>query len=158
MIQAVERTAAKGLRIGELAQRAGVNLDTVRFYEREGLLPKPPRAASGYRAYPSDAVERVQWIKRTKALGFSLNEIKELLAIRADADMTCADVKGRAEQKLQQIDQKIRDLRQMRRTLADWASLCPGEGSTDDCPLLQERAAALPVVVASPCGCRTSGE
>lgn len=79
------------LRTGELARQAGVNVETLRFYERKGLLPAPPRRASGYREYPAEAVGLVRFIRRAKELGFSLREIKELLNIRAGPRATCAD-------------------------------------------------------------------
>jgi MerR family mercuric resistance operon transcriptional regulator len=125
------------LRIGDVAKRAGVNLETVRFYERKGLLPRPPRARSGYRAFSEDAVRRVRMIKRTQALGFSLKEISELLAIGVDPDGTCADVRQRTMAKLAAIDVKIAELRRMKKALATIAAKCPGSGPSSACPLLE---------------------
>jgi MerR family transcriptional regulator, copper efflux regulator len=127
----------KPLRIGDVAKRAGVNLETVRFYERKGLLPAPPRAPSGYRAFSDDAVRRVRMIKRTQALGFSLKEITELLAIGVDPDGTCADVRERTMAKLADIDGKIAALRRMKKALAAIAAKCPGRGPSTACPLLE---------------------
>jgi MerR family mercuric resistance operon transcriptional regulator len=124
------------LRSGELARRAGVNVETLRFYERRGLLPEPPRRPSGYREYPEDAVERILFIKRAQELGFSLGEIQQLLELRVDPDTSCADVRDRAEAKITDVRQKIRDLRRMERALRRLADACPGEGSTDGCPIL----------------------
>ena len=127
----------KSLRIGDVAKRAGVNLETVRFYERKGLLPRPPRGRSGYRAFSEDAVRRVRMIKRTQALGFSLKEISELLAIGVDPDGTCADVRQRTMAKLAAIDVKIAELRRMKKALATMAAKCPGSGPSSACPLLE---------------------
>ena len=126
-----------GLTSGELARQGGINLESIRFYEKQGLLPKPPRTASGYRTFPPDAVRRVRFIKRAQELGFSLREIKELLALRVDPDTSCADVRRRAEEKLTDIDQKISDLKRMKQTLAGLAAACPGRGAISDCPILE---------------------
>ena len=83
------------LRSGELAKQAGVNVETLRVYERKGILPQPPRRASGYREYPPDAVDRIRFIKRAQELGFTLKEIKELLELGADPQTTCADLRAR---------------------------------------------------------------
>ncbi|WP_428937761.1 MerR family transcriptional regulator [Fontivita pretiosa] len=126
-----------GLSTSELAKRAGINLASIRFYERQGLLPKPPRTPSGYRMFPPDSARRVRFIKRAQELGFTLKEIKQLLALRLDPDTSCADVRRRAEAKLADIDQKIRDLKRMKATLARLAAVCPGQGATSDCPILE---------------------
>ena len=126
-----------GLRSSELAREGGINLESIRFYEKQGLLPKPPRTASGYRVFAPDAVRRVRFIKRAQELGFSLKEIKELLALRMDPDTTCADVRQRAEEKLRDVEQKIADLRRMTRTLAQLTAACPGRGAAGDCPILE---------------------
>ena len=125
------------LTTGELAKQGGVNLESIRFYERERLLPKAPRTASGYRMFSADDVRRVRFIKRAQELGFSLKEIKELLALRFDPDTSCADVRKRAETKLSDIDQKISDLKRMRKILARLTSACPGRGNLDRCPILE---------------------
>ncbi|HEV2292786.1 MAG TPA: MerR family DNA-binding protein [Tepidisphaeraceae bacterium] len=125
-----------GLRTSELARQGGINLESIRFYEKQGLLPKPPRTASGYRMFTPDAVRRVRFIKRAQELGFSLKEIKELLALLLAPDTTCADVRVRAEEKLRGIEQKIADLRRMTQTLAQLTAACPGRGATGDCPIL----------------------
>ena len=85
-----------GIRTSELARQGGINLESIRFYEKQGLLPKPPRSVAGYRMFAPDAVRRVRFIKRAQELGFSLKEIKELLALRLDPDTTCGDVRRRA--------------------------------------------------------------
>ena len=105
------------LRIGELAERGEVNLQTIRYYEREGLLPEPPRLSSGYRVYPDSAVRRVRFIKRAQEIGFSLAEIRELLALRIDAHRESAEVRGLAQAKIADIEGKIRTLKAMKTAL-----------------------------------------
>ncbi len=122
--------------IGELARRAKVNVETVRYYERRGLLPEPPRRESGYRQYPHEFAARIDFIKRAQELGFSLNEISELLSLRAVPDTACGDVKKRAEAKVTSIEEKIRDLQRMRGALMELISACEGRGPTSECPIL----------------------
>lgn len=126
-----------GLTTGQLAKQGGVNLESIRFYEREGLLPKPPRTAGGYRVFGAGDVRRVQFIKRAQELGFSLREIKELLALRIEPGTSCADMRERAEAKLADIDKKVRDLQRMKKALARLATACPGRGAISDCPILE---------------------
>ena len=128
---------AHHLKIGQLAERGQVNLQTIRYYEREGLLPKPPRLASGYRVFSPDAVRRVRFIKRAQELGFSLKEIKELLSIRIDPESDCADVQRLARAKVADIEEKIRTLQGMKKVLGKLASACPGRGPSSDCPILE---------------------
>ncbi|MCA1600069.1 MAG: heavy metal-responsive transcriptional regulator [Acidobacteria bacterium] len=125
------------LNIGELAKRGRVNLETVRYYEREGLLPKPPRSPAGYRVFPPDAVRRIRFIKRSQELGFSLKEIKELLALRVAPHTTSADVRKRAEAKIEDIEEKVKSLRAMKKALARLTATCGGKGSASDCPILE---------------------
>ena len=129
--------AVAALTTGELARRGGVNRESIRFYEREGLLPAPPRTAAGYRKFPPDSVRRVRFIKRAQDLGFTLREVKELLALRFDPGSSCGDVRRRADAKLQDIGRKIHDLRRMKEALARLAAACPGRGATGDCPILE---------------------
>src|SRR5712691_6737334 len=129
-------TQTERLTIGELANRAAVNIETVRYYERRGLLPKPPRTASGYRSFPVDAVRRVQFIKHAQALGFTLAEIKQLLALRVDPDTNRAEVRSRARAKVADIEQKIRLLERMKNALERLVSTCRGEGPLTGCPIL----------------------
>lgn len=125
------------MRIGELARRAGVNVQTVRYYERRGLLPEPARRESGYREYTPDCLERLQFIRRSQELGFTLSEIEDLLALRTDPHTTAADVKARADAKVADIEARIQDLRQIQRALEHLAGQCHGgAGPTGDCPLL----------------------
>ena len=121
---------------GQLAKKAGVGVETLRFYEREGLLDKPARTASGYRQYPAEAVERVQFIRRAQLLGFLLKDIKELLALREASGDDCQDVRAKAVTKLADIDTKIKDLEAMRDELTRLAARCDGSKPAAECPIL----------------------
>ena len=125
------------LSIGQLAKRTDVGVETVRFYEREGLLAEPERRLSGYRQYQSDTVDRLLFIRRAKELGFTLKEIKELLSLRVDEDKTCADVRQQAEAKMADIEDRIRTLQRMKRALAKVTRQCSGSGPTSECPILE---------------------
>lgn len=127
----------KSLTIGQLAKRAQVNVETVRYYERRGLMPNPPRRESGYRQYTEADVSRIRFIRRTKELGFSLKEILELLSLRIDPDTTCGDIKKRAKAKIVDIEDKIRTLHGMKRALAKLVGSCRGRGPTSECPILE---------------------
>jgi Hg(II)-responsive transcriptional regulator len=124
------------LTIGQLARRAGVGIETVRFYERRGLLAEPARKGSGYRQYPEDVVDRLLFIRRAQGLGFSLREIADLLALRGDPAAACAEVKERAEARVAQIEDQIRDLQRMRDALFGLTGACPGHSAVSDCPIL----------------------
>ncbi|RUL87942.1 MerR family transcriptional regulator [Tautonia sociabilis] len=125
------------LRTGELARRAGVNVETLHFYERKGLLPEPPRRASGYREYPAESVRLIRFIKRAQELGFSLNEIHELLALRVRPGVTCAQVRERAERKSAEVRRKIADLKAIERALRKLTASCSGRGPVAICPVLE---------------------
>jgi MerR family mercuric resistance operon transcriptional regulator len=127
----------KPLTIGQLANRAGVGVETVRFYEREGLLDEPARRGSGYRQYTENVVGRLRFIRRTKELGFTLKEIKELLSLRLDPSTTCADVRTRAQAKIADIEEKIRTLQRMKKALVKVTDSCSGRGPTSECPILE---------------------
>lgn len=124
------------LKIGDVAEQGGVNLQTIRYYEREGLLPEPPRLASGYRMFPETAVRRVRFIKRAQELGFSLAEIRDLLSLRENAGAGALDMRNRAKAKVASIEEKIRTLRAMKDALNRLAETCPGCGPLSDCPIL----------------------
>jgi MerR family mercuric resistance operon transcriptional regulator len=126
----------KPLTIGQVARQAGVGVETVRFYERQGLLEKPTRRESGYRQYPEDVVARLRFIRRAKELGFSLKEIKELLALQVDPAITCAEVKRQAEAKIADIEGKIASLTRIKKALVKLATVCRGQGPTSECPIL----------------------
>ncbi len=121
----------------QLAKRGGVNLETIRYYERTGLLPKPPRSRSGYRQFSPESVRRVRFIKRAQELGFSLKEIKELLALRIAPGSTRADVRKRAEAKMADIEEKIAHLHDMKKALVGLIGACCENGPASECPILE---------------------
>ena len=125
------------LTIGAVARQAGVGIDTIRYYEREGLLPEPQRRASGYRDYGSGAVDRLRFIRRAKDLGFTLEEIRELLALSSDRERGVKSVKQRAEARLGEVEQRIRELQRMKRGLKQLIEACPGHGALEHCPILR---------------------
>jgi MerR family transcriptional regulator, copper efflux regulator len=125
------------LSIGDVARNAGVGVETVRFYERQGLLAEPNRKASGYRQYGQDAVKVLRFIRRAKQLGFTLREIKSLLRLSGDASATRADVRRQAKEKLEGIEEKLQDLQQMKLALQRLIKTCHGDGSVVDCPILE---------------------
>ncbi len=129
-------------KIGELSKLTGCNIETLRYYEREGLLPPPPRGNNGYRYYPKDSVSRVNFILHAKGLGFSLTDIAELLSIQVDKQSaTCGDVKEIAEHKLATIARKIRELEKMYQALEKVAAACDGSSaSAEHCSILQALA------------------
>ena len=127
----------KELRSGELAKAAAVNLETIRFYERQNLLPKPPRTAAGHRVFPAAAVQRVRFIRRAQTLGFSLKEIKELLALSVARGTSCETVRERAEKKIGDIEQKIAALETIKKALRKLAESCSGRGPLTKCPILE---------------------
>ena len=130
-------TDTKTFTIGRLAQEVGINLETVRFYERRGLLPKPPRSSSGYRLFPADTARRLRFIKRAQELGFSLNEIRELLTLRMSARTTTNEIRKRTEAKIADIEGKIKTLDSMRKSLVKLALSCGGCGPLSECPILE---------------------
>ena len=131
---------------GALAKAAGVNQQTLRYYERRGLIPKPPRTGSGYRMFPPDTLRRVRFIRQAQALGFTLREIQSLLDLRVREGVDCADIRGRAREKIAEIQQKIVSLRRMEEALTGLANRCGGRGSVEECPILD----ALDAGVAAP--------
>ncbi len=110
--------------IGTLARAAGVGIQTVRFYERKGLLARPPRSGPAYRQYNADHLSRIRFIKRAQELGFSLKEITALLELPFQPRATCEEVKAHADRKRTEIDAKIRDLQRMRRSLEELSRAC----------------------------------
>ena len=125
----------QALKIGQLAQRAAVNLQTIRYHEREGLLPEPRRLSSGYRLYTDSMVRRVRFIKRAQEIGFSLAEIRELLSLRADGQRN--EVRAIAQAKIADIEDKMRTLKAMKTVLNRLTERCSGCGPTSECPILE---------------------
>ncbi len=126
----------KGLTIGKVAGQAGIGIETIRFYERQGLIAEPPRTGAGYRLYPEASIGRLNFIKRAKELGFSLNEIKELLLLRQDPRATKADVRARTLAKIEDVRRKIEDLGRILQDLEALVATCDGRGPVCDCPIL----------------------
>ena len=126
----------KNLTIGKVASESGVGVETVRFYEREGLLTQPARRPSGYRQYEPEVVARLRFIKQAQRLGFTLREIKELLALKLDPDATRKQVKERAVAKIADIERRIEELKRMKKALAPLVLACDGKGALDGCPIL----------------------
>jgi len=125
------------MKIGEVSKAAGVGIDAIRFYEREGLIPEPPRRPSGYRDYPPETVVRILFIRRAKDLGFTLKEISELLALRVRPRRNCAVVKRNADAKIADIDARIVSLRRMRQALTGLTKACEERTPTTECPILK---------------------
>ena len=128
--------AVDGLTIGQVARAAGVHVETLRYYERRGLLAQPPRRRSGYRAYPVATVRRIRFVKRAQDLGFSLEEIAELLDLRVTAGTGCAEVRSLAQDKLGDVRQRIDSLRKLERTLKELIAACDDERPLSECPIL----------------------
>lgn len=124
--------------IGKAAAAAGVNVETIRFYEREGLIAIPPKPyAGGFRDYPEETVRRICFIRHAQELGFNLREAKELLSLRVDPSKDCSDIRARARTKRQEIDEKISRLTRMNDALDKLIHACPGQGQLPECPILE---------------------
>jgi len=137
-----------GMTIGQIARKAGTGVETIRFYEKRGLIPSPARRSSGYREYPPDTVRRLRFIRHAKDLGFTLNEIQDILALRIDPESTCEDVRLRARSKISDIDQRIAQLVRIKESLERIERRCRGQGPSSECPILevldQEERKAVP--------------
>jgi MerR family transcriptional regulator, mercuric resistance operon regulatory protein len=131
-------TVSRGpaLTIGALSRRTGVNIETIRFYERVGILPKPPRSAGGHRIYSQEQLMRLGFVRRSRELGFSLDEVRGLLQLVDGGRYTCAEVKAITLDHLADVRRKIADLRRLEQTLADVAGKCRG-GKVPDCPVIE---------------------
>ena len=124
------------MKIGELATRAGVPIDTVRYYERQGLLPQPPRQPSGYHSFQASDVVRLRFVKRAKALGFTLQEVRDLLALSSRREDDMGSLKQAAQQKLAGVEAKLAELTRIRDGLRTLVQACPGHGALEACPIL----------------------
>jgi MerR family copper efflux transcriptional regulator len=131
-----EREPSERLTIGIVATQAGVGVETIRFYERKGLISRPQRRVRGFRSYSPETVERVTFIRKAKDLGFSLHEVQDLLSIRDEDGATCADVLRRAEAKIADIDARIAALKTMRRSLGALMHACDGTAPVAKCPIV----------------------
>ncbi|WP_067834687.1 MerR family transcriptional regulator [Nocardia lijiangensis] len=124
------------MRTGELAARARVNAQTLRYYERRGLLTRPPRSPGGYRSYPDSAVETVRFVKRAQELGFSLDEIAELLQLADGGPDDCDSARALAEARITQLAERIADLQRMQRSLTELIATCQLPPARRSCPIL----------------------
>jgi Hg(II)-responsive transcriptional regulator len=127
------------MKIGEIAKRSGIGIETIRYYEREALLEEPQRRPSGYRQYDGSTLERLEYIRRAKELGFTLSEIRELLELSFANQTRCEHVRQRVETKLNDIEDKIRSLQTMRRSLNGILKRCQASNSMNDCPLVHKK-------------------
>ena len=127
----------KNMTIGKLAKKAEVNIETVRYYERRGLMPKPSRRTSGYRQYTEKDVERLLFIREAKNLGFSLDEISQLLSLRVDPVTSCQDVRRLAETKIEEIEKKMDAFRRIKKVLTKLAFSCKAGSPDSECPILE---------------------
>jgi MerR family copper efflux transcriptional regulator len=125
------------LTIGRLATQAGVNVETIRYYQRRQLLSKPQRPSSGFRSYSKEDIQRIRFIKRAQELGFSLKEIQELLNLRVDSRSACAQVESKTDMKIQDIDGKIQTLKQIRIALVKLKNSCRTSAPLAGCPVLE---------------------
>lgn len=128
------------MKIGELARRCDVNIDTIRYYERQGLLPAPKRLASGYRRYEASDLDRLRFVRRAKGLGFALDEIKDLLTLSDHRDDDMGELKSLAKAKLVDIDSRMTELSKIRDGLTTLIDACPGHGALATCPILNALA------------------
>jgi len=124
------------IKIGQIAEKAGVTVETLRFYESQALIPKPARSQGGYRLYTADAVKRVRFIQRAKELGFSLKDIQSLLELRNEPGTTCGAIRAQTVKKIAEVDDKIRGLTSIRNALSNLADRCLSEASLSACPIL----------------------
>jgi MerR family transcriptional regulator, copper efflux regulator len=136
ILVAKEGGGMDGLKSGEVAERAGIGVEALRFYQRKGLVPEPPRSANGYRRFPPDTVRRLRFIQRAQAIGFSLAEIGELLELRVDAETDCDAVRQRAAGRLREVEEKIRDLERVRASLSSLVDACARRSASSECPIL----------------------
>ncbi|TYO97605.1 MerR family mercuric resistance operon transcriptional regulator [Geothermobacter ehrlichii] len=133
------------LTIGKVARMAGVGIETIRFYERQGLIEQPPRPQNGFRIYPPETIRKIRFIRRAKQIGFSLREIRELLDLYFSSGASCDEVRRRAEEKRADIEQRMRHLQQMGQALQQLIDACRQRGPDDPCPILAELVADEPI-------------
>ncbi len=129
--------------ISKAAKNAGVGVETIRFYQRKGLIKQPPAPIDGgFRIYPEETVARIRFIRQAQEIGFSLREIAELLSLRADPSADCSDVRERATMKLEEVHRKITQLKKIRGALEDLIAACPGRGALRACSIMESLVAA----------------
>ncbi len=128
------------LTIGKVAEAAGVGVETVRFYERKGLIAQPRKPEHGFRVYPDDAIRRIRFIRQAQELGFALRETEDLLALRTDPGSDCADVRVRAVAKLEDVERKLQQLQDIGGALKQVIAACPGRGALSGCSIIEAMA------------------
>ena len=127
----------KTMTISKIAQEAGVGVETIRFYERKGLVDQPPKPPSGgYRVYPTEMVGQIRFIRQAQELGFTLREIDELLSLRTDPATDCADVREQAQAKLDEVNRKIAQMKGIQTALEKLIAACPGQGALQVCSII----------------------
>ena len=131
-----KNTYSRGLLIGALSDQTGVNIETIRYYERIGVMPKPARSGGGQRLYETVHLNRLAFIKRSRDLGFSLNEVRDLLTLIDGGELTCAEVHALTINHLKQVREKLSDLRKLERALKDLAAQC-SRGDVPECPIVK---------------------
>lgn len=129
------RSSLRGMQIGELSRGTGVNIETIRYYERIGVMPKPPRSEGGHRLYDSVHLKRLAFVKRSRELGFGLDEIRALLGLVDGGAFTCAEVHAITNLHLDDVKRRIADLRRMERALKSMAAQC-SRGDVPECPII----------------------
>ena len=152
---------ATGMTISRAAEQAGVGVETIRFYERRGLIKQPARPRSGgYRFYDDDVVERIRFIRQAQELGFSLREITELLSLRADPAADCGDVRAQAMTKREEVDRKVAQLQHIRAALDELIASCPGGGALRACTIIDAltRRASRKTGRSAPAGLRSRSD
>lgn len=127
----------KTLTIGQVAKEIGITVEAVRFYEKQGLIAKPQRSESGYRQYQVDTLKRIRFIQRAKDVGFTLKEIDELLTLRKKPGTSCSDIKLKALEKIETVDRKLNDLKNIRDSLTQMVMRCDASGELSECPILE---------------------
>lgn len=135
-----DKVSTMWMTIARAASAAGVGVETIRFYERRGLIAQPRKPASGFREYDADTVARIRFIRQAQELGFSLREIEELLSLRADPNADCAEVRVQAATKRDEVEKKIADLKRIRAALDVLIAACPGKGAITACSILDALA------------------
>jgi len=133
----MSKTNSNTFKTGEVARRAGVHKETVRYYEKRGLIPEPDRRRSGYRIFTKKHIDRIRFIKRAQELGFTLSEIKELLELRLDDETTCSEIRQEAQLKYRDVAERIEDLERIKETLVNLIDECEAGGPKSDCPILE---------------------
>ncbi len=127
--------AESGMQIGQLSKKTGCNIETIRYYEKRGLLPSPPRTAGGYRLYDPDHLKRLTFVMRSRDLGFSMAEIEKLLSLVDEHQLTCHDMHQQTLAHVGDIQSKIADLKRLERVLTEIASKC-SDGTVPECPII----------------------